>query len=100
MHIGMSLKMTVGLSEGLEILYGEKSAQRKRRIKRGSRVSLGKNQSVSVRPSGIVGVDVHLPAEIKPCKHISNREGSTRMAAACRVRGLHNSYTDLAGNFG
>ncbi len=59
LHIGMSLKVAVRVTECLEILNGEISSVSESGVKTGSTVSLGKYKTVTIRLFRILGVNVH-----------------------------------------
>ena len=68
-HAGMSLQVRAELSESLKVFNGEESSVGKCRIVSGRSVALGKNKSVAVFLTGILGIDVHL-LKIQICVHI------------------------------
>ena len=82
------------MTECLKILNREEASVSEDRVKSGGSVTLGKNETVSVLPLGVFGVDVHF-LEVEVSERLCDREGSAGVTRACIENGFNDAESDI-----
>jgi hypothetical protein len=99
LHIGVTLKEAVNLTEGGEVFFRKEAFFRESRVKSGSGVSLGKDEAVAVSLFGVSGIHVHF-CEIEVCENIRDGKRTARMSGSGAVDRFDRAETDVTRLFG